>query len=85
MLHANPPNAWGELANRVDYIRMQHSGRATASAGELILGEGGVILEINNISGTVQCAPDSLFAAISGLILQSASFNNDSQFRVFSS
>jgi hypothetical protein len=59
--------------------------RPAVSAGELILGEGGVILEINNISGTFQCAPDSLFAAIGGLVRQDAIFNNDSQVREFSS
>jgi hypothetical protein len=59
--------------------------RPPASAGELILGEGGVILEINNISGTFQCAPDTLFVAIGGLVRQGAIFNNDSQIREFSS
>ncbi len=59
--------------------------RPAASARELVLGEGGVILEINNISGTFQCAPDSLFAAIGGLVRQGAIFNNDSQVRDFSS
>jgi len=59
--------------------------RPAVSAGELVLGEGGVILEINNISGTFQCAPNSLFAAIGGLVRQGAIFNNDSQVREFSS
>ena len=58
--------------------------RPAVSAGELIFGEGGVILEINNISGTFQCAPDSLFAALGGLVRQGAIFNNDSQVREFS-
>lgn len=59
--------------------------RAAVSAGELILGDGGLILEINNLSGTFQCAPDSLLAAIGGLVRQGAIFNTDSQVREFSS
>lgn len=59
--------------------------RPAVSAGELVLGEGGVILEINNISGTFQCAPDSLFAAIGGLVRQGAIFTNDTQVHEFSS
>jgi len=59
--------------------------RPAVSAGELILGEGGVILEINNLSGTFQCSPDSLFAAIGGLIRQGATFNNATQIREFPS
>lgn len=59
--------------------------RSAVSAGELVLGDGGVILEINNISGTFQCAPDSLFSAIGGFVRQGAIFTNDSQIREFSS
>jgi len=59
--------------------------RPAVSAGELVLGEGGLILEINNISGTFQCAPDCLFVAIGGFIRQGAIFNNDTQIREFSS
>ena len=59
--------------------------RSAVCAGELILGDGGVILEINNLSGTFQCAPDSLFTAIGGLVRQGAIFNNDTQIREFSS
>jgi len=59
--------------------------RPAVSAGELVLDEGSMILEINNISGTFQCAPDSLFAAIGGLVRQGAIFNNDTQVREFSS
>lgn len=59
--------------------------RPAASAGELVVGEGIMILEINNLSGTFQCAPDSLFAAIGGLVPQGAVFNNDTQIREFSS
>jgi len=59
--------------------------RSAVSAGELILGEGGVLLEINNISGTFQCAADSLFAAIGGLVRQGAIFNSDTHIREFSS
>ena len=59
--------------------------RPAASAGELVLGAGGQILEINNISGTFQCAPDSLFVAIGGLIRQGAIYNNNTQVREFSS
>jgi hypothetical protein len=59
--------------------------RPAVSAGELVLGEGGAILEINNISGTFQCAPDSLLAAIGGFVRQGAIFNNDTRVREFSS
>jgi hypothetical protein len=58
--------------------------RSAVSAGELILGDGGVILEINNLSGTFQCAPDSLFAAIGGLVRQAATFNSNTQVCEFS-
>jgi hypothetical protein len=58
--------------------------RAAVSAGELMLGDGGVILEINNISGTFQCAADCLLAAIGGLVRQGAIFNSDTQVREFS-
>ena len=60
-------------------------GRAAVCAGELILGEGGVIVEINNLSGTFQCAPDSLLTAIGGLIRQGAVFTPNTQIREFSS
>jgi hypothetical protein len=53
------------------------------SAGELVLGERGVVLEINNISGTFQCLPDSLLAAIGGLVRQGAMFNSDTQINEF--
>jgi hypothetical protein len=59
--------------------------RAAVSAGELILGEDGEIIEINNISGTFQCAPDCLFAAIGGLVRQGAIFTSDTHIREFSS
>ncbi len=59
--------------------------RSAVSAGELILGDGGVILEINNISGTFQFAPDSLLPAIGWLVRHGAIFSNDSQIREFSS
>lgn len=55
--------------------------RPAVSAGELVLGDGGMVLEINNISGTFQCTPDSLLAAIGGLVRQGALFNNDSHAR----
>jgi hypothetical protein len=42
-----------------------------------------VILEINNLSGTFQCSPDSLLAALGGLVRQGAIFNNDTQIREF--
>lgn len=59
--------------------------RSAVCAGELILGDGGFVLEINNVSGTFQCAPDSLFAAIGGLVRQGAVFNSDSQVREYTS
>jgi hypothetical protein len=59
--------------------------RPALSAGELILGEGGAILEIDNLSGTFQCAPDSLFVAIGGLVRQGPIFNRDTRIREFSS
>lgn len=57
--------------------------RPGVSAGEVIIGVGGVILEINNLSGTFQCSPDSLLAALCGLVRQGAVFNSDTQIREF--
>jgi hypothetical protein len=59
-------------------------GRPAVSAGELILGAGGVVLEINNLSGTFQCPADCLLTAIGGLIRQRATFNSDTLIREFS-
>jgi hypothetical protein len=59
--------------------------RAAVSAGELMVDGGSVILEINNISGTFQCAPDCLIAAIGGLVRQGAIFNTETQIREFPS
>jgi hypothetical protein len=44
-----------------------------------------VVLEINNLSGTFQCAADSLFTAIGGLVRQGATFDSDTHIREFSS
>lgn len=57
--------------------------RAAVSAGELVVGDGGTILEINNISGTFQCPGASLFVAIGGLVRQGAIFNPETQIREF--
>jgi len=59
--------------------------RPAVSAGEVILGESGAILEINNLSGTFQCSPDSLLVALGGLVRQGAIFNTDTQIREFPS
>jgi hypothetical protein len=46
--------------------------RPAVAAGELTLGDNGEVLMINNVSGTFQCAPDSLLTAVGGLIRQGA-------------
>ena len=50
--------------------RVLGGARPAVAAGELTLGEGGEVLSINNLSGTFRCAPDSLLAAVGGIILQ---------------
>ena len=50
--------------------RLLGGARPAVAAGELILAEGGEVLSINNLSGTFQCAPDSLLVAVGGMIIQ---------------
>jgi len=49
-------------------------GRAqpAVSAGELTIGDDGDVFIVNNVSGTFQCASDSLITTVGGLILQGA-------------
>jgi hypothetical protein len=56
------------------HIHPKILGRAkpVVSAGELNLGKMGEVLAINNMSGTFQCASDSLFVALGGLVKQGA-------------
>jgi hypothetical protein len=56
------------------HLHPQILGRArpVVAAGELTLGENGVVLSLNNDSGTFRCAPDSLFAVVGGLVTQGA-------------
>lgn len=46
--------------------------RPVVAAGELNLGRKGEVLAINNMSGTFQCAPDTLLVAAGGLVKQGA-------------
>src|SRR3954451_715621 len=48
--------------------RVLGGARAAVAAGELTVGENREVLSINNLSGTFQCAPDSLLVAIGGII-----------------
>lgn len=50
--------------------RVLGGARPVVSAGELILGENGEVLSINNLSGTFECAPDCLLLAVGGIIVQ---------------
>jgi hypothetical protein len=52
--------------------RVLGSARAATAAGELVLERSGLVVDINNLSGTFQCKPDSLLAAVGGLIMQGA-------------
>ena len=52
--------------------RVLGGGRPAVAAGELILGEGGEVLSVNNLSGTFRCAPDCLLVAVGGLVRQGA-------------
>ena len=51
--------------------------RPAVAAGELIVEENGIVVALNNLSGTFQCAPDCLFTAIGGLIMQGAKIAPD--------
>lgn len=51
--------------------------RPAVAAGELTVQEYGVVIEVNNISGTFRCHPDCLFTAIGGLIMQGATVAPD--------
>jgi hypothetical protein len=50
--------------------RVLGGARPAVAAGEVTLGEDGEVLSINNLSGTFQCAPDSLLVAVGGIIAQ---------------
>src|SRR5690349_727462 len=50
--------------------RVLGGARPAVAAGELTLGEAGEVLSINNLSGTFQCAPDSLLLAVGGIVAQ---------------
>jgi len=50
--------------------RVLGGARPAVAAGELILGENGEVLSINNLSGTFQCAPDCLLLFVGGIIVQ---------------
>lgn len=58
-------------------------GRPAASAGELVLGPRGRVIEINNCSGTFCCAADSLLVAIGGLFRQGAVVDADTRIQEF--
>lgn len=51
--------------------------RPAVAAGELVMGEDGEVLSINNISGTFECASDSLLTAVGGLVKQGARISAD--------
>ena len=50
--------------------RVLGGARPAVSAGEVIFGDNGEVLSINNLSGTFQCNPDSLLLAVGGIIAQ---------------
>ncbi len=51
--------------------------RPAVSAGELLMGEDGNVISINNISGTFECTADSLLTAVGGLVKQGAVISSD--------
>ena len=51
--------------------------RPAVAAGELTAGGNGEVLSINNLSGTYQCAEDSLLTAVGGLVKQGATISAD--------
>jgi hypothetical protein len=57
--------------------RVLGGARPAAAAGELIVGEAGEVLSINNLSGTFRCASDSLLTAVGGLVQQGARIAGD--------
>jgi len=57
--------------------RVLGGARPAVAAGELTLEASGVVIAINNLSGTFQCHSDCLFTAIGGLILQGATVAPD--------
>ena len=64
--------------NRI-HMHPQVLGRAlpAVAAGELELGPNSRVIEINNCSGTFECAADCLFTAVGGLIAQGATISAD--------
>lgn len=50
--------------------RVLGGARPAVGAGEIIIGENGQVLAINNLSGTFRCAPDSLLVVVGGIIAQ---------------
>jgi hypothetical protein len=57
--------------------RVLGGARPVVGAGELILGDDGEVVAINNLSGTFQCAPDSLFSVVGGIIFQAGKITAD--------
>ncbi len=51
--------------------------RPAAGAGELSVEAGGVVTEVNNLSGTFQCGPDTLAQVIQALEKQGAMVRPD--------
>jgi hypothetical protein len=60
-------------------------GRPAVSAGEVVIGSDGLVLEINNISGTFQCHADCVLTAVGGLVRQGALFTRDTRIIEFPS
>ena len=57
--------------------RVLGGSRPAVAAGELIVGENGEVISLNNLSGTFQCAADSLLTAVGGLVKQGARVSAD--------
>jgi len=51
--------------------------RPAVAAGELIVESNGVVVSLNNLSGTFLCHSDSLFTAVGGLVMQGATVAPD--------
>lgn len=53
-------------------------GLPAAGAGEIAIEAGGVVIQVNNLSGTFQCGPDTLTDVVQALQRQGATIIEDS-------
>jgi hypothetical protein len=68
---------WVLPDGRHRHPRVLGGARPAVAADDLVLGDNGEVLSINNLSGTFRCAGDSLLVAVGGLINQGAVFTSN--------